>query len=299
MANVANLKALDKGLVFYGQVEAVPGANQFTIPKLAEMGASAFVGWTAFVFWDAAGLAGAPQAESKAVTVYTNAGVFTTSAFTAAVAVGDHILLLHPTLANLGANLNVPAADATTNANERDVIGNKTDAAVTAVGTTKSLMAYLKGLIPLTPGALFQVDFWSVPQEEVAVTAVAGDLALPDVTVAGLPTGSTVVRAVAMFKARVIENTNGAVNKLNGAQEIQVRDDTPGAWADAINFVDDQFGIAASTREGGDVLVGALDLSATVDGNDTYNFQWDEAVADQANLQFNDVQVGLRIWYRV
>lgn len=41
----------------------------------------------------------------------------------------------------------VPAADATANAEVRDVVGNKTDAAVTTVGTNKSLMAYVKGLL--------------------------------------------------------------------------------------------------------------------------------------------------------
>lgn len=44
-------------------------------------------------------------------------------------------------------NQAVPTADTSTNALERDVVGNKTDAAVNAVGTTKSLMAYLKGLL--------------------------------------------------------------------------------------------------------------------------------------------------------
>lgn len=48
------------------------------------------------------------------------------------------------------ADLAVPTADVTTNALERDVVGNKTDAAVTANGTTKSLMAYQKGLITMS-----------------------------------------------------------------------------------------------------------------------------------------------------
>lgn len=143
------------------------------------------------------------------------------------------------------------------------------------------------------------LDFWSVPQEEVAVTAAAGDKSLPDVTVAGLPAGATIVKAVCMFKFRMVENTNVAANKLDGAQEIQVRDDSPSAWIDAINFVDDMFSLEAETREGGDVMIGAIDVSATVDGNDTYNFQWDEAVADLANINFNDVQVGIRIWFSI
>ncbi len=41
----------------------------------------------------------------------------------------------------------VPEADSTNNIIEADVVGNKTDAAVTSVTTTKSLMGYIKGLI--------------------------------------------------------------------------------------------------------------------------------------------------------
>lgn len=45
--------------------------------------------------------------------------------------------------------LAVPAPDSTANAFERDVIGNKADAAVGAVGATASLMAYVKELLTL------------------------------------------------------------------------------------------------------------------------------------------------------
>lgn len=41
----------------------------------------------------------------------------------------------------------VPTADVTTNSQMRDVVGNKTDAAVTAVGTTKTVVAYIKGVL--------------------------------------------------------------------------------------------------------------------------------------------------------
>lgn len=152
---------------------------------------------------------------------------------------------------------------------------------------------------------LFSMDFWSAPQEEVAIPAVAATLTLPTVTIADLPAGATVVRAIAMLKFRMIENINGAANKLNGAtvaatsQVIQVRDDTPGTWRDAIKFVDDQFGIAASTREGGDVLIGDTDIAVEVDANDGYNFQYLLASADLLGINLNDCQVGLKIWYSV
>lgn len=152
---------------------------------------------------------------------------------------------------------------------------------------------------------LFSMDFWSAFQEEVAIPAIAATLSLPTVTIADLPAGATVVRAIAMVKFRVIENINAGANKLDGAtvasmsQVIQVRDDTPGTWRDAITFVDDQFGLAASTREGGDVLIGNTDIAIEVDGNDGYNFQYLLAKADLLGINWNDVQVGLRIWYSV
>ncbi len=49
-------------------------------------------------------------------------------------------------------NMNVPVADATTNTLERDVVGNKTDAAVYTPGTTKSILAYAKGAVDLQEG---------------------------------------------------------------------------------------------------------------------------------------------------
>ncbi len=161
--------------------------------------------------------------------------------------------------------------------------------------------------MPSYPKSEAYIDFWSLPQEEVVVAAAAGTLALPDVVVANLPVGHTIRRVQAMFKFRMVENTNVAANKLDGAtnpgvsQVIQVRSDAPGTWRDAINFVDDQFGIAASTREGGDVLIGSHNIAVevTAHGDDTYNFQWLLAKADLDSLNFNDAQVGMRVWYTV
>ena len=144
-----------QGLCYYGVVTAIPGANQFTILALAGLGAGKFSDATApyraFVFRDAGGAGAAPQGEMQTITGYTTAtGVFTTAAFTAAVAVGDEILILHPRLAEIVtilADMNVPAADAVANAIIRDVTGNKTDTALQALAATASLMRYIKGLI--------------------------------------------------------------------------------------------------------------------------------------------------------
>jgi len=143
---------------------------------------------------------------------------------------------------------------------------------------------------------LFSIDFWSVPQVSVVVPIAAANQALPSVVV-DIPAGVTVVKATAMFKFRMLGNA-GAANKLTNAQHIQIQK-AAGAFADAISLVDDQFGIAAATREGGDVVIGDHNVVATVDADETYGFQWTNAIADVAALTFYDVQTGLRIWYSV
>jgi len=152
-------------------------------------------------------------------------------------------------------------------------------------------------------GKLACADYWSNPVEEAQVNAAGVTVTLPGVTVDSIPAGATILRAVAMFKFRMAENTNAAANKLNGgtvaatSQVIQVRDDTPGAWIDAINFVDDQFGLDGETREGGDVCIGSIDISGVVVGNDGYEFRWLLGRANLDFINFNDVQVGIRVWY--
>lgn len=163
------------------------------------------------------------------------------------------------------------------------------------------LKAFVDTLEASRDRELYCMDFWSNPQEEVVVTGAQTTPSLPDVVVDDLPAGATPVRAIAMFKYRMIENTNAAENSIDATAvlPIQVRDDTPGTWRTAIDFVDEQFKLAATTRESGDVSIGDNDIAVEVDGNDTYKFQWLNAKAHLGNLQFNDVQTGLRIWYSV
>jgi hypothetical protein len=151
---------------------------------------------------------------------------------------------------------------------------------------------------------LYTMDFWGDVVEEVAVTGSQSTPAITggDVVVADLPSGATIVRAIVMMKFRMIENTYaGGVNKLDAASALPMQVDDSGdtGWLTCIDFVDDAFAMAASTREGGDIIIGDIDVAARVDGNDTYDFQWLNAKADQNNIQFNDVQMGIRIWYSV
>jgi hypothetical protein len=146
-----------------------------------------------------------------------------------------------------------------------------------------------------TDNRLQTVTFFSPCQIEAVADTSHTDASLPTVTIPNW-TG-TIVHVYAGFKFRMVENTNAAVNKLSGAQEIQINK-AGGAWTDAINLVDDQFGLAASTREGGDVVMGIIDLVGTIDVfNTTAQFQWDEPLTDQDALHFNDVQTFVIIQY--
>jgi len=138
--------------------------------------------------------------------------------------------------------------------------------------------------------------WFSTSQISVTADTTHTDAALPSVVLPNI-TG-TIVSVFAGFKFRMIENTNAAVNKLSGAQEIQVKENAAGAFTDCINFVDDQFGLAASTREGGDCIIGNIDVVAEVAAfNKTYAFQWDEPLTDQTAIVFNDVQTFLIVSY--
>jgi hypothetical protein len=148
-----------EGLSYYGVVDAIPGANQFTIGSLAGLGAGKFDGATnpywVFVLRDAGGAGAAPQGEQLQITAYATAtGTFTTGAFTAAVAVGDEILILHPDVANvlvILAGLAVPAIDSVVNLLMRDVVGNKADTPDYTAGVlTSSLVRLVKGILGVT-----------------------------------------------------------------------------------------------------------------------------------------------------
>ncbi len=90
-------------LAYYGVVTRVISATQFVAGGLAGMGDGALVGYAAYVLAKADGTVTAPHGEQPAVTVYVSStGTFTHPAYTAPVAVGDQVLLLHP---NIGAAL--------------------------------------------------------------------------------------------------------------------------------------------------------------------------------------------------
>src|SRR3989304_8127786 len=173
--------------------------------------------------------------------------------------------------------------------------------------TISQMQGDVISIVTTTGRQLSCADFWSETFDEadVEIDAAGETKDLPPITVEKLPSGASVLRAVAMFKFRMIGNTNAGANRLNGgtvpetSQVIQIRDDTPGDWGDAINFVDSQYGIDGETREGGDVCIGSIDVSNIVDGNGGYGFQLVMARPLLNYMLFCDVQMGIRVWYSV
>ena len=208
----------------------------------------------------------------------------------------------------VGSTTTMSAASATLTVHGNAVLIGAVGATNAAATITIDGFAQIYGAITATGtvtyhGNLNCLDFWSATQALVSLTDTAApgtDTALPNVVVAALPVGAKVSRATAYFKYRVLENSNVAANKLQGDQNIQVQKGGGGGYVTGIALVDDLLGIAGGPlREGGDVLMGNTDLAAKVTGNDTYNFQWTAALVDQANLNFYDVQVGLRVWFTI
>lgn len=142
------------------------------------------------------------------------------------------------------------------------------------------------------------MDFWSAIDDLVTITTTAADQALPSVTVANLPSGATITRVIAMFKYRAAEDTSASANNLvlAGTEHIQV-DKSGGTYIDAIQLIASSIQVASSARDGGDVWVGDIDIKSEVDGNDTYEFRFENADALGNNLLLRDVQTGLRVYF--
>lgn len=136
------------------------------------------------------------------------------------------------------------------------------------------------------------VDFWSPVKNGFAVGTVATTIMLGSVALV-IPGSATIQRAVAMLKYRAIDDNSAADNYLSGAQEIELT-----GLGNAINLVDVQCFVPASSRDGGDVVIGDIDLSGLISvGSNSYALRWPNSLAFGSSINFYDVQVGIRVWW--
>lgn len=107
LANRSNILNQYTGLVFRGTVTTYTDATHFSISGFPDFGnpddfpEEFFKDYYAYVVWDSGGAGAAPQGERQPVSAYSSSdGGFTHTAFTTPVAVGDEILLIHPSALN-------------------------------------------------------------------------------------------------------------------------------------------------------------------------------------------------------
>lgn len=95
------------GLVFRGTVTTYTDTTHFKVSAFpsygdaSDFGNGFFDGYYAYCVWDSGAAGAAPQGESVEVSGYTSAdGTIAHTAFTTPLAVGDEILLVHPSVIN-------------------------------------------------------------------------------------------------------------------------------------------------------------------------------------------------------
>lgn len=97
MAGPSSVPIIRYDLAYHGLVSQVVNATSFLADGLAGHGNGAFQSYNIYVLKKADGTTTAPHQEQVACTAYTSAtGLFAHAAFTASLAGGDEILLLHP-----------------------------------------------------------------------------------------------------------------------------------------------------------------------------------------------------------
>lgn len=118
-------------LSYLAPVVSSADTTHFVSTVMVGYGNDYFVGWTAYVIWDAGGASSAPQAEYRVVSDYVSStGTFTLASASTQLAASDVVVLVHPMLASLGATGDT--------------------AATGAVTTTDTLMAYVKQIVTNT-----------------------------------------------------------------------------------------------------------------------------------------------------
>lgn len=161
---------------------------------------------------------------------WDNIGGYTFSGGSAAALASDDV-------AAVSTALLVPTADATSNTDVADVVGNKTDAGVQTAGTTKSVLAYAKGAVDMIGGvgittfptaaaaangiSIAEVlRYVSENQMGRLVTKTYADLTGFDTAASFTVTGDVMVRAIGVVGATAITSTSGTTTLALGTTEI-------------------------------------------------------------------------------
>lgn len=153
----------------------------------------------------------------------------------------------------------------------------------------------------LTERTTYKSGYASNSDDVIDLVVGPADIDLPNVTVALIPAGTTPHRVTAHLIINVVENTHVAnPNGVNGNKFVVIKRAAQ-VWGDAINAILIPTGtwtLAVAARESGRVLLGNIDISATVNANGVYNLRFEDMEVLANNLRLNDVQVVLEFEWR-
>lgn len=321
------VKDVYRGMVYLGTVTTATDSTHFKATGLAGFSDGYFIGWYVYPVWDAAGAGGAPQGEAQLVSAYTSAtGTFTHGAFTAALALTDKVLLIHPYLKTAGAasgiteaqvnaqvdgalNTIIPAAPTAGSLND---ILSKASGGNTFNKSTDSLESLGEKTAALKSGQTHFKDQWcATPIASLAIPAVAADLTFASVVFPAsfLPAGAAIQAIYLILKWRKQVDSSTSANAIAGASKTIRVMKSAASWGTddvvGITFADNQLATGASATEGGDVIIGSADIKSEVDDVDDATYvvvseqtnRTDAMVVDGASLTLYDVYTGLRVYY--
>jgi hypothetical protein len=158
--------------------------------------------------------------------------------------------------------------------------------------STKWAGANIARIISTAP--LGCLDFWGEFTGTVTVSTTAADKTLNDVTLPNL-SGATIKAAYALMRIWRIKNTYAGVNAVSGTQYIQV-DKAAAGYINAIKLVVNSLSADTSSSVwNAGFILGSIDIQSRVDWNSTTNFKWALADANQNDLEFYGIQMGIRV----
>lgn len=166
-------------------------------------------------------------------------------------------------------------------------------------------------LIKVQDPVLYKDQWCATPIAALAIPAAVADQTLPNVVfpTGFLPANATVQAVYLMVKWRKQVDSSAAPNANNGAGHSWRVKKNAGAWGvddlEGVVLADNQMATGASATEGGDMLIGDINIAAEVDDvdNETYNVmgeqtnRGDAPHVDGASLTLHDVYTGLRVYF--
>jgi hypothetical protein len=162
-------------------------------------------------------------------------------------------------------------------------------------------------------GPRYWRDQWCAKDAIVAsleFTNVAADKDFPNIVIPSdfIPSNATVVSVYLILKWRKMMEDSGAENYINAASKSIRIKVSSGSWGTddivAMTMANGSWKVAASSTEGGDVLISTTDVKSVVTGaSATYNIRSEQTNRSDAivvladGMTFYDIETGVRVFY--